>query len=320
MLKEIQGFQLSPQQKRLWSVRDNNSAYFAQCAVKIEGDLQSEVLKAAIETAIARHEILRTTFQTIKGFKIPVQAIEDRIIFSFEERNVGSVQSDDEIDRLLEELKQKYTDIEETQPLHVILIKESSSKYLMLISLPAMNADQLTLIDLINEIGRQYATCLDDEQGEDLSLQYADFAQWQNELLESEDTDTGREYWRIQDFSDFEIVDFIDKQTVADWLEFQPKYLKLPICTEITRKIAEITFRRHVSLADFLLACWQTLIWRLSGKSDLTIGVAVNGRKYEELQEALGLFAKYLPLKCHLEDSHNLSDILGQVKTLINDI
>ncbi len=54
MLKEIQGFQLSPQQKRLWSVRDNNSAYFAQCAVKIEGNFKPEVLKAAIERAITR--------------------------------------------------------------------------------------------------------------------------------------------------------------------------------------------------------------------------------------------------------------------------
>jgi hypothetical protein len=109
MLKEIQGFQLSPQQKRLWSVRDNNSAYFAQCIVKIEGNLQPEVLKAAIEKAIARHEILRTTFQHIKGFKIPVQAIEDRIIFSFEQRNVENIQSDDEIDQILEDLKQKHT-------------------------------------------------------------------------------------------------------------------------------------------------------------------------------------------------------------------
>lgn len=45
-----------------------------------------------------------------------------------------------------------------------------------------------------------------------------------------------------------------------------------------------------------------------------------NGRKYEELQEALGLFAKYLPVHCHLEDSFKFSQVLQQVHESVEAI
>src|SRR5436305_12537240 len=38
MTPKTQGFQLSPQQKRLWLLQQDSRAYRAQCAVLIEGD------------------------------------------------------------------------------------------------------------------------------------------------------------------------------------------------------------------------------------------------------------------------------------------
>ena len=43
------------------------------------------------------------------------------------------------------------------------------------------------------------------------------------------------------------------------------------------------------------------------------IGTAYDGRIYEELNEALGLFAKYLPLRCHLEEHAPFSALVAQV-------
>lgn len=75
--KRINGFQLSPQQKRLFCLQQNSSAFFTQCAILIEGDLQPEVLKAAIQQIINRHEILRTSYSCLPGVKTPVMVVAD---------------------------------------------------------------------------------------------------------------------------------------------------------------------------------------------------------------------------------------------------
>ena len=61
---EIEGFQLSPQQSRVWELqRNGDGAYLAHCAILAEGLLSTDSLKGALERVVKRHEILRTTFQ-----------------------------------------------------------------------------------------------------------------------------------------------------------------------------------------------------------------------------------------------------------------
>ncbi|NEQ20420.1 MAG: amino acid adenylation domain-containing protein [Microcoleus sp. SIO2G3] len=61
------------------------------------------------------------------------------------------------------------------------------------------------------------------------------------------------------------------------------------------------------------MACWQIILWRLTGQQTVIVGQNFEGRKYEELEQALGLFAKYLPLSCQLEKEYRFSEIIGQV-------
>lgn len=66
MPQQIQGFHLSPQQKRLWLLQQNSSVYLTNCAILIEGSLQVNILKAALQKVIDRNEILRTSFHKQK--------------------------------------------------------------------------------------------------------------------------------------------------------------------------------------------------------------------------------------------------------------
>jgi hypothetical protein len=67
MQQAIEGFQLSPQQKRLWQLQqiDTHQPYYAQCTVMVSGDLNLDAFQRAVHHIVDRHEILRTTFQTL---------------------------------------------------------------------------------------------------------------------------------------------------------------------------------------------------------------------------------------------------------------
>src|SRR5215217_7272629 len=75
----IQGFRLAPQQKRLWLLQSDGSAYKAQAAIEIEGALMTDVLKRALSQVTARNEILRTRFASLAGMKLPVQVVADSV-------------------------------------------------------------------------------------------------------------------------------------------------------------------------------------------------------------------------------------------------
>jgi hypothetical protein len=57
--------------------------------------------------------------------------------------------------------------------------------------LPAFCADSATLRNFFDELAAEYGTGQDTEV-----MQYADLVEWQNELLASDETKPGRDYWR----------------------------------------------------------------------------------------------------------------------------
>lgn len=206
MAKEtIEGYQLSPQQKYLWLLQqiDHSLPYRVQCAVLIEGSLNIENLKTALEKVVNRHEILRTTFKSLPGLTIPLQVIGEGNISWGCGHNLSNLtlqEQEAKVEALFQELSQLPFNLEQGSVLHISLVILSPHKHIMLISLPALCADTVGMKNLVGEISRSYAAVLQGKESDE-PLQYADIAEWQNELLEAEDRETARNYWRKQDIS-----------------------------------------------------------------------------------------------------------------------
>src|SRR5205085_8337490 len=82
MLEIVAGYQLSPQQARLWLLQERDAetnAYRAQCVVMLQGDLQPQLLEEAVSTVVQQHEILRTSFRSQPGMFLPLQVITDDV-------------------------------------------------------------------------------------------------------------------------------------------------------------------------------------------------------------------------------------------------
>lgn len=321
----IEGVRISPQQKHLWLLQqtDNNQYYRVQSAVLIEGDLDTVILKKALLDVINRHEILRTNFKCLPGMEIPVQVITDGNIYWRDDCNLSggeTEQQEAQIEALFQEMSQMPFDFEKGQLLHISLVTLSPQKYILLIGLPALCADTVSLKNLVCEISSSYAACLYGEELSDEVLQYADIAEWQNELLESEDTEIGREYWRKQDISEFQNLHLpLENQPAVDSI-FQPQVVTLTLAPDLVARIETLAQKYDTSPSSFLLACWQILLWRLTGQSEIVIGTVCDGRKYQELERSLGLFAKSLPLHCHLSETNQFSEVLHQIDERIREV
>jgi amino acid adenylation domain-containing protein len=311
----VEGYRLSPQQKRLWLLQQND--VYVKCAVLIQGSINIELLKNALEKIVDRFEILRTTFKYFPGLNVPLQVIEDggviwNIAADFTEESLAEQQTN--VAAIFEQFSYLNFELKECSTLYASLLILSPTQHILMLGLPTLCIDAIGMQNLVNELSRCYASTLKGEEITDEPLQYADIAEWENELLEAEDQELAKRYW-LQQFSELETIKLPwERQVVPESLKSQPQLVSLPIQQDLQAAIANFVSRYKTSTANFVLTCWNILLYRLTGQTNLIIGTAFSGRKYKELNSVIGLLVKYLPINCSLTEDITFIELLKQIE------
>lgn len=305
------GFRLSPHQKHLWLLQKSSSNCITQSQISIVGKLKLEALKFALEQIVSRHDILRTTFHSLPGMKVPVMVVENKSVFAWREINLKEcVFIEAQIEPIFQEERCHKFDFEKSPLLRASLLNLSDEKHILLLTLPAFCADTKTHHNLFTEISNLYKAYLDDEQlNQTQVVQYIQFSEWQNQLLEEPQAESGKDYWSQLDFSSLNslTLNFADKYYQTE--DFSVAYFNLTLPASLTQQI-----KQQIQDIDlFLLSCWQVLLWRLTGNTEVIVGTVFDGREYEELNNALGAFAKVLPISCLLTDNLSFEEVVKQV-------
>jgi amino acid adenylation domain-containing protein len=314
----IEGYRLSPQQEHLWQLQHGElpGPYRAQCAIRMEGFLDASLLHAALYQVVQCHEILRTAFDGVSGMTLPLQVIAAPALPACDHDDLSTCPAPEQparIEARWQEMLQQPVNLSRAPLLRLALLKLAPARHLLLVSIPALCADTATLQHLVHEIGRAYAACLQGTARADVPMQYADFAEWQHTLLAATEGETNRAYWRQQTLPTpgVRLPFALQRPAGAD---FVPRSLSLALAPELLTRAARLAQPYGLAAADVFLACWQLVLWRLTGQSDVMVGVAYAGRRYEPLHNALGLFARHLPIRCHLAASLQPGAILVQLQ------
>ncbi|HWS86561.1 MAG TPA: amino acid adenylation domain-containing protein [Pyrinomonadaceae bacterium] len=319
MSSQIESFRLSPQQQRLWLLQQGSGVYGAQCVIQLEGELDADALQQALGQLIARHEILRTAFQRSPGMKLPLQAIAFKGKFAWSSLDWRKLDAAGQAARFAELTAEELAagfDLTMGQLVRAVLVRLDAELHKLVISLPALAADNRTLQNLSDELGRAYAaqsggSALDDEE----RMQYLQFSEWQNEVLTDEEAEVGKEHWERQSFPATQKNALPSRRQPGARTNFAPAAFVRPLAADVAERLTAAAAALQTSTEVWLHACWQTLLWRLMDKPELlVVGYVCDGRKYDELQDALGLFARAVPVSCHLEEGMAFREVLRQVR------
>jgi amino acid adenylation domain-containing protein len=315
----IEGFQLSVQQQRLWAAQQSaRVALPARCALRCSGPLQAELLQRAAQRVIERHEALRTTFCSLSETESPIQVIGESSRPSWSEIDLTELQPQEQqkrLDALFEEAAPVSYD-ESATPFQLTLLKLSASEHVLLLSLPALSADTATLNNLTSELVAFYADGDDAAQVAEEATQYVDFSAWQDELLAEESAEAQRL---------FELPDSFNLSLPPQFKEavgagFEPASVSLRMGRDLYAKVCEQARNLNTNPANLFLGCWVSLLSRLTGQREITVGRIFAGRKYENLRNAAGLYAKCLPVTARFEADTRFTNILGQVEDAVTDL
>lgn len=278
----------------------------------LEGPLDEALLKGAFQRIIDRHEALRTTFYGVGGLSEMFQVISKHSAPHWQVDNISEYLPDRQ-ESILRELAQCELghpfDLEGGPMVRVRLLELLRRKRIMVITLPALLADSVTIANSVDELGRFYSARLGGGGHAGEVIQYLQFSEWQNALLEDEDAQTGKAFWRDQGLNLSEPVVLPFERRLPEQAPFSPATVTAPISSEVWAQIRTLCRSEGLESEAFLLACWQTLIWRLSGRPEIVVGKVFDGRKYDDLKGVFGLLSRTLPLSFRFEGRQQLLDV-----------
>jgi amino acid adenylation domain-containing protein len=296
-------FKLSSQQERAWLQHEAGVRGFAQCVIAITGTVDVTKLQQTLQQLVSEYEILRTVFRRQTGIKLPFQVIqeESRVLFA-------DLRSGDTAD-LARRDRESAWNLENGPTLRATL---AGSK--LILTLPALCADSSTLKNLFGEFVARYQG---GNAASDGPMQYADLVEWQNEMLASDETKPGREFWRELCRS----IDFAALQSIVLPLQMPGSSFSPDVVARTTQSepLASLASRAKLPVEDVLLTAWNVLLFRLTGHPDLTVGAEFNGRRYEELEAAFGPLARVLPLKSEVQGETSLEVLARRVASNVTE-
>lgn len=320
MDKQVIGYRLAPQQTRIWQARDPNGNFRTWAEVQVIGNLRKDVLREVIEKSIARHEILRTAFESAAGRWTALQVVADEGQLYWREASLKDIATAEREQKLRELFRQETAKEKDAENgLSVTIIEMDEGEHILRLSLSSMRGDSHSLKNLLSEIGRLYLATLRGERLEDEPVQYVQFSEWQNELLEDEEAEEGKQFWIEQgaNESPLQTMPFEAKPGGDEALVLETHSALL--AEEVWERVAALAAKSGVDAETLLLACWQTLLCRLAGHSEALVGKVFDGRKFEAVQDALGLFARCLPLRFRFGKEFRFSDILKPLQHSLHE-
>lgn len=303
----IEGFRPALQQSRHWRFDPHAVAHLR---AELPTAVDSQRLHAALGQLLARHEILRTRLTAVPGMQLPVQVIAENLNFAWQ---VVQDSAADAEARLLAHLQAELAASAanpEQPPLAAALLCNGQSNQLLL-ALPAANADAATLELLLSELAALYqGQSLDDEP-----VQYADFAEWQHELISGPDGDAGRAFWQRQQAAEL-LSPAHPFQNPRAEQGYQPARIEQTLPAAAQDRLHSTFAGLNAQPATVFGLCWATLLQRHLGLPWLLLGCCHAGRN-DATQTAFGAYAKTLPLLLAVDENQSLAALSGEFGALL---
>ncbi|MFP3819312.1 non-ribosomal peptide synthetase DhbF [Bacillus sp. SIMBA_008] len=311
---------LSFAQRRLWflhCLEGPSPTYNIPVAVRLSGELDQGLLKAALYDLVCRHESLRTIFPESQGTSYQHILDADQ---ACPELHVTEIAEKELSDRLAEAVRYSF-DLAAEPAFRAELFVIGPDEYVLLLLVHHIVGDGWSLTPLTRDLGTAYAARCHGRSPEwaPLAVQYADYALWQQELLGNEDNPNSLIAGQLAFWKE-------TLKNLPDQLELPIDYsrpaepshdgdtIHFRIEPEFHKRLQELARTNRVSLFMVLQSGLAALLTRLGAGTDIPIGSPIAGRNDDALGDLVGLFINTLVLRTDTSGDPSFRELLDRVR------
>ncbi len=311
---------LSLAQQRMWFLNQfdpDSAANNIPFAFRLSGALNVAALQAAVGDVIERHESLRTVYPATDGtgHQVVVPAAE-----AIPDMTPQPVAESDLEGWLAAELLTGF-DVAVQVPLRVAIAQVGPTDHVVAVVVHHIAADGASIAPFMRDLVSAFLARRNHARPRwtPLTVQYADYALWQRQVLGDEsDPDSiaaGQiEYWRTALAGSADRLDLPFDRPRPPVASGAGAQYTFELDANTHAALEELAQRTGTSLFMVVHAAFAVLLARLSGTDDIVIGTPVAGRGEAELDALVGMFVNTLALRTSVDAADSFDQLLAAVK------
>jgi nonribosomal peptide synthetase protein BlmX len=328
----MEGYLLSPQQLRLWQAQRgfDGHPFTTTLRLRIDGPLDRARLGRAIRRVVNRHDVFRTTYQSIGG--APLQLVRPAVTgdLLIDDAAAAAAAGDYETARF---------DLAAGPMLRALLWRVEADQHVVVIAFPAIAGDAKTAEIVAGEIARAYAADggAGKSGGEDEEIvQYLQYSEYQQEWRKGDEARELQDRWAAltlsTDAPPLELAGFRGLASPSPLPSMSPPTAgattarfaigRHPIVLDAARIAALRDTCAHlgVDLESGVAALWQVLLARFGDQTRFRLVHELDGRTFDELAGLPGAFARIVPVGVDLDLTRSFTEIATGVQRRLDDL
>ncbi|CBL45102.1 Non-ribosomal peptide synthetase modules and related proteins [gamma proteobacterium HdN1] len=315
---------LSFGQRRMWvlaQLTPRDVTYNMASALQLHGPIRTDLLQKTFAAIVARHESLRTRFVEKEGDAFQIVDPAGTDAWGWSVTDLAALSEEAQTTALREALDQEVLtpfDLATGPLFRVRVLRQAEQRHVLIVGMHHIVSDGWSMELLVKELVALYISFAANQPDPlpPLTVQYADFAAWQQDWMASDALKKQLSYWH-------------------ETLSNAPAVLALPTDrprqanprnhgavhqhTLDARLVPDLNrFCQQHELTPFMLflGAWQLLLGRYAHTRDVIVGSPIAGRSRGEFEDIIGFFVNLLLMRADQSGNPSVDEYFARVRAM----
>ncbi len=309
-------------QRRLWfleQMEPGSPLYNIPYLVRLGGPVNERALDRALAKIVERHEALRTNFIAVGSE--PTQVIKTSWSLDLPVTDLTTIPAGEKeaaLTRLTTEEAKKPFDLQADLMLRVRLFRLSETDHALMLVMHHIASDGWSMAVIYRELGACYEAF---SKGElpalaDPEIQYADFAEWQQEYLQGEVLEKLVTYWKQQIAGAPALLELPTDHARPPLQSHRGECVQLNLPAKLVADLKKTSAQQRVTFFMTLLAGFNAVLHRYSGQTDIVVGSPLAGRDAAETENIVGFFINTVLMRTNLAGDPTVKELIARVRDM----
>lgn len=300
----------SESQQEVWSAAqlgdDASCAFNESVSLELTGSLNLAALQAAINDVATRHKALRASFSSDGAMvKIASSSIVDL-----------ALTTNADMETLIKTDVEKAFDLVTGPLFRFTLVSKTPSLHVLIMTAHHIVCDGWSTYLILKELGNRYRAHI----GEDVAVLPAPDDLVAYNLMAADLAHTEAEDYWLDEFATIPpVVDFPTESLRPAMRTFDSRRIDIKIPEARVNCYRAFAKDHGASLFNLLLAGWYAYVARLTGTSDLVVGVPTAGQVSSGMTALVGHCVNLLPVRVTVDLHRPFVELVGNVQLKLSD-
>jgi len=310
-------YSLSHPEKRIWyteKFHPGSSMWNIPFTVKFRTEVNTELLKKAINLTIQQNDCLRLKFVEMDGE--PKQYVSDYQEKQFDYFDFNTTDGEQAYSAWIKSNAANPFNIIDNDLVYFAIIKFNNGNTGFFINIHHIISDGWSMGLIINRILDNYNEFSRERSrpfptGNENSPSYLDYIEIEKQYLNSPDCQKDKEYWNKNFEIIPELIEFKPHQS-TDSIEINRKTFPMP--SDLTSKIYAYKQENKTSVFKIILAAFYTYFLKITSKEDIVFQTGVHNRFNPELKNITGMFVSTVPFRINADKDIEFNNLIKKIE------